>query len=330
MTQVDEKALVRSFFDRVWCQKDLAYHHEILAPDFSLVALWTNTSLGRSGEADREVSLGVISRWIKGFPDLRISIEEQVGDGGYVASRHRYWGTHANEFMGLPATGVPVLISGNTIMKVTGDKITISWTCWDGASFLRQIGVVPPQYYVHRLDEQALVPWRDDGCAARVDPDQARALVRRVHQELWSEGALDVADELVSPGFVGHAPGCPPAKGPDGMKRLVQAWRSGLSELEFAADAQHAEGGRVATRLTVRGRHTGEFLGFPPTGDQVMAAGIAITRVIDGKVVADWSEIDMIGLLRLRGAGPQATASSPVGGAPADQGDRGPAGPPAS
>ena len=154
MVQDENKAVVRSFFERVWCQKDLGYHHEILAPDFRLVALWQNTSLGRSGEADRDVSLGVIRRWIHGFPDLRISIEEQVGEGDYVASRHRYWGTHTNDFMGYAATGVPVLISGNTIMKVAGDKITCSWTCWDGASFLSQIGAFALPA-AHPLDDEA-------------------------------------------------------------------------------------------------------------------------------------------------------------------------------
>jgi predicted ester cyclase len=329
MVHDDNKAVVRSFFERVWCQKDLGYHHEILAPDFRLVALWQNTSLGRSGEADRDVSLGVIGRWIHGFPDLRISIEEQVGEGAYVASRHRYWGTHANDFMGYAATGVPVLISGNTIMKVTGGKIVCSWTCWDGASFLRQIGVFALPA-THPLDDEALWAWRDDGRASRADPGQAKALIRRVYQELWNQGDLGVADELFDPGFVGHTPASRPAQGPDGMRRVVQTWRSGLSDLEFVADAQHAEGGRVASRLTVRGRHTGEFLGCPPTGAPVMATGIAITRVIGGRIVADWSEVDLVGLLRLRGAGPQATASSADGGAPAGRGDSAPADAPAS
>jgi predicted ester cyclase len=114
------------------------------------------------------------------------------------------------------------------------------------------------------------------------------------------------------------------------MRRLVQTWRSGLSDLEFVVDAQHGEGGRVASRLTVRGRHTGEFLGCPPTGAPVTTTGIAITRVIGGRIVADWSEIDLLGRLRLRGAGPQATASSANAGAPADPGDRVPADAPAS
>jgi predicted ester cyclase len=308
MVQDKNKAVVRSFFDRVWCQKDLSYHHEILPPDFRLVALWHNTSLGRSGEADRDVSLGVISRWIHGFPDLRISIEEQVGEGDYVATRHRYWGTHANDFMGHPATGVPVLISGNTLMKVRGDKIIEAWTCWDGASFLSQIGVFPPSYYVHRLDDNALRAWRDDGRAAGVDPDRAKALVCRVYRELWSDGSLDAADEFIDPRFVGHAPGSPPAEGADGVKRLVQTWRCGLSELEFVVDAQHAEGGRVASRLTVRGTHAGEFLGCPPTGARVTTAGIAITRVIGGRIVADWTEIDLAGPLHALRAGPPAGA----------------------
>src|SRR5262249_40073769 len=77
------------FFDRVWCRKDLDYHHQILSPDFRLTALWQNTSLGGAGQADREVSLAVISRWIHGFPDLRISIEEGASTARMSAATRR-------------------------------------------------------------------------------------------------------------------------------------------------------------------------------------------------------------------------------------------------
>ena len=294
-----KKALVASFFDRVWCQKDLDYHHEILSADFRLTALWQNTSLGGSGQADREVSLGVISRWIQGFPDLRVSIEEQVGDGDYVASRHRFWGTHANDFMGYTATGIPVAISGNTVMRVSGGKIVGAWSCWDAASFLTQIGALPGAPNAPRLGEADLDAWRSDGRTSQVDPDAARAVVRRVYQELWSDGALDVADELFAPGFVGHTPGNHAISGPGGMKGVIHGWRSVLSGLKLQIDAQHAEGGAVATRFTASGTHTATFAGRAPTGAQVRMTGIAIAHVTNGQVMSDWSEFDLAGVLRM-------------------------------
>src|SRR5260370_12950186 len=113
-------------------------------------------------------------------------------------------------------------------MTVAGDKIACSWTCWDGASFLSQIGVFALPY-AHPLDDEALRAWRDDGRASQADPGQAKALARRAHQGLWNQGDLGVADELFDPGLVGHTPANPPAPGPDGMRRPPQRGRPALS-----------------------------------------------------------------------------------------------------
>jgi predicted ester cyclase len=301
-TLTRQKALAASFFDRVWNQKDLDYHHEILSPDFRLVALWQNTSMGRSGEADREVSLDTISRWIQGFPDLRISIEEQLSDGQFVASRHRFWGTHSNDFMGYQATGIPVTISGNTIMKISGDKVVGAWSCWDAASWLTQIGVFPAVPDAHRLDDVAVQAWCSDSRTSGVDPDRAKALLRRVYRELWGDGTLDVADELIAPGFIGHTTAHPLVRGPGGVRELVKGWRCGLSGLGFSVDAQHVEGGAVATSFTMRGTHTGMFAGRAPTGAEVTMTGIAIAHVVNGQIATDWTEIDMARLFLAIGA----------------------------
>lgn len=295
-TPTTNKALVASFFDRVWTRKELDYHHQVLAEDFRLTALWQNTSLGGAGQADREVSLEVIRRWTHGFPDLRISIEEQVGDGDFVANRHRFWGTHANDFMGYAATGIPVVISGNTVMKVTGGKIVAAWSCWDAASFLTQIGALPGD--APRLGEADLGAWRRDRRTSQEDPDAAKALVRRAYRELWSDGALDVADQLLAPGFVGHTPGNHATGGPGGMKRLVRWWRSVLAGLEFRIDAQHAEGGAVATRFTASGVHAAELAGRAATGARVTLTGIAVAHVGGGRITSDWTEFDLLGALR--------------------------------
>ncbi len=65
-----------------------------------------------------------------------------------------------------------------------------------------------------------------------------------------------------------------------------------------------AEGDRVVSRFTVRGTHRGEFQGIPPTGKQVTITGIAISRIEGGRVVEDWEELNMLGLMQQIGAIP--------------------------
>jgi predicted ester cyclase len=195
-------------------------------------------------------------------------------------------------------------------MKVSGGKIVAAWSCWDAASFLTQIDALPGAPDAPRLGEVDLEAWRSDGRTSRVDPDLARAVVRRVYRELWSDGTLVVADELIAPQFVGHTPGNHATSGPGGMKRLVRWWRSVLSGLEFQVDAQHAEGGAVATRFTASGKHAAAFAGRAPTGAQVTMTGIALAHVTDGQLVSDWGEFDLAGVLRVIDRAARATTDA--------------------
>jgi predicted ester cyclase len=55
------------------------------------------------------------------------------------------------------------------------------------------------------------------------------------------------------------------------------------------------EGDKVVARVTMHGRHVGEFLGKPPTGKKFAAEQIHIWRVMDGKVIEHWSVRDDLG-----------------------------------
>ncbi len=94
----DRKALVRRFFDEVWNQGRFEFMDECYAPDFKLHALWENTALGGSGDADIEGAKGAIRGWRAGFPDLRVTVEEQVVEGEMVTSRHFAVGTNDRAF----------------------------------------------------------------------------------------------------------------------------------------------------------------------------------------------------------------------------------------
>jgi predicted ester cyclase len=52
----------------------------------------------------------------------------------------------------------------------------------------------------------------------------------------------------------------------------------------------------------VRGTHTGELLGIPPTGKKYVLPGVLISRIKNGKIVQDWEYRDDLGLLRQLGA----------------------------
>jgi predicted ester cyclase len=72
---------------------------------------------------------------------------------------------------------------------------------------------------------------------------------------------------------------------------------------------QIAEGDEVANRWSFRGRHTGEFAGVAPTGNEVQMDGQVIFRFTDGMIHEGWWNWDVFGLMQHIGAIP---ADQPV------------------
>jgi steroid delta-isomerase-like uncharacterized protein len=141
------------------------------------------------------------------------------------------------------------------------------------------------------------------------------ALVRRWTQELWGEGNLAVADEIVATDYVRHDPGAPIAvQGPEDVKRHVIMLRAMLPDLTLQIEDVVAEGDRVVLRYTGVATDTGGYMGQPPTGNVTRTAAMQIFRIADGKIAESWALRDDLGTLRQLGhlppAGPPPTSSA--------------------
>jgi steroid delta-isomerase-like uncharacterized protein len=137
---------------------------------------------------------------------------------------------------------------------------------------------------------------------------QNEAIARRWSEELWGQGKLEVADEIVAPNYVRHDPGDPfPAIGPADVKRLVSLLRAMLPDLAIEIEDAFAADDKVVIRYTGVGTDTVGFLGRPPTGKVVRAAAMQIFRFADGQIVESWAVRDDLGTLRQLGHLPPAT-----------------------
>jgi steroid delta-isomerase-like uncharacterized protein len=135
-----------------------------------------------------------------------------------------------------------------------------------------------------------------------VSTEENKALARRVLEEMFNKGNLDVADELLATDYVDHDPAMPEdIHGPEGFKEYVGAYRSAFSDLHLEIEEQIAEGDLVTTRWTGTGTHDGELAGIPPTGNRVTLPGMEIVRISDGKLVEGWEGYDMMTLMRQLG-----------------------------
>src|SRR2546423_11609415 len=77
-----------------------------------------------------------------------------------------------------------------------------------------------------------------------------------------------------------------------------------LLDFHATIEEQIAEGDLVVTRWSVQGTHQGMFRGHSPTGKQMSVTGIVIDRIVDGKAVEGWVEIDTLHQIQRLGVQP--------------------------
>ena len=136
MSADTNKEIVRRLGVEPW-EGNLGVIDELVAPDY----------IGHDpAQPDMQGPEGIkefITGYLAGFPDGRITIDEQLAEGDMVATRWTGRGTHKGEMMGIPPTGKQVTVSGITISRVKNGKVVEEWSNWDTLGMLQQLGVVP-------------------------------------------------------------------------------------------------------------------------------------------------------------------------------------------
>lgn len=127
------------------------------------------------------------------------------------------------------------------------------------------------------------------------DRDRNIEIARRVMDDLFDTGDLDAVDELVHPEFTNHEAGPGNVQGRAGLKETLTWLRGIWGPMRFEVLDLVCEGDKVVARVTVHGRHVGEFLGRPPTGEEYAVEHIHIYRIEDGMLIEHWSVRDDLG-----------------------------------
>ena len=151
---------------------------------------------------------------------------------------------------------------------------------------------------------------QDSGFAARETlggdhdgPLTAEAVVRRLIDEAFSQGHLDVCDELIADEIVEHqdyGPGH--AAGAAGVKAVVTSLRRAFSDFKLEIEDLVVAGDTVWTRNVATGTNDGPYMGHPPSGRTFRVYVFDVMRVVEGRVVEHWGVPDRMGVLVQLGA----------------------------
>ena len=126
-------------------------------------------------------------------------------------------------------------------------------------------------------------------------------LARRFMEEAWGKGNQDVVDELLADNFILQNPPQDVIPTKDGYKEWIGMIGSVFSVVETTLDDIIAEGDKVVIRWTYTSTLKSEYMGIPPSDNQIIMTGMSIDRFENGKIVEEWIEMDQLGMMMQMG-----------------------------
>jgi steroid delta-isomerase-like uncharacterized protein len=135
----ESKAIARRTSDELYSRGNLDVVDEIYAPN--AVAHDPNSPEEiRGPEAIKQLA----SMFRSAFPDMQVTVEDQIAEGDKVVTRYTVRGTHQGELMGIPPTGNRMeQITGIYMSRISGGKIVEEWYNYDALGMMQQLGLVP-------------------------------------------------------------------------------------------------------------------------------------------------------------------------------------------
>jgi len=136
------------------------------------------------------------------------------------------------------------------------------------------------------------------------------AVSRRLIEEAFNDGNLDVIDECTTENFVDHD-ALVGDSDREGAKQSIAGYRQAFPDIHITIEDAFAAGDKVVYRWTGEGTFENELMGLQAThqkGDPVK--GITIDRFEGDKVAESWTQWDTLTFMRDIGAIPQEAAAS--------------------
>jgi steroid delta-isomerase-like uncharacterized protein len=130
------KALVRRIIEEVVNTGNFSSLDEVVASDYTYFEPTIGTMAGREGYRT------LVSMYRNAFPDMTLTIDEQIAEGDTVVTRWTARGTHLGELLGIAPTGKRVSVQGVVISRVIDGQLVEDYESYDVHGMMRQLGVL--------------------------------------------------------------------------------------------------------------------------------------------------------------------------------------------
>jgi predicted ester cyclase len=143
MSEQENIKAAHAFFD-AWNAGDLSKADTFEADGFMA------EGPGAAGPMNREQNRMYLQNFLTAFPGSKFEVLLTLTQGDYVVTHWKVSGgahsgpLHTPSGGVIPPTGKTAIVVGSTTSLVKNNKVTHSWTFWDMASLLGQLGLLPP------------------------------------------------------------------------------------------------------------------------------------------------------------------------------------------
>lgn len=127
--------------------------------------------------------------------------------------------------------------------------------------------------------------------------ERNKEIVRR-YQDAYNSGNLDVLNELLAPDWKTQAFPCELLEQTvENVKAVHRMVLEAFPDLHYTTHELVAEGDVVVQSWTVRGTHKGDLAGLAPTGKPMVAGGLSLFEIRDGRIVRHEAQTDTMPFL---------------------------------
>ena len=117
MGKPDNKTIIRQYVERIENTGDVSNIREFISEDYTEVYEGERYPIGIQGAIDHVLGVRRV------FPDLKLTIENQISEGEWVVTTYSVTGTFKDEWFGMKPTGKPITFTGVNVDRIKDGKI---------------------------------------------------------------------------------------------------------------------------------------------------------------------------------------------------------------
>ncbi|GEM_PF-688740 len=117
MESRDNKNIIRRFIEEIESTGDVSNIREFISEDYIEVHEGERHRIGIEGAIDHILGVRRV------FPDLKLTVDDQISEGEWVATAYTVTGTFKDEWFGMKPTGRPITFTGVNMDRLKDGKI---------------------------------------------------------------------------------------------------------------------------------------------------------------------------------------------------------------